>query len=140
MKTVIKIQNNYSWLQSENLKVMNDLTKLFKVRELNYMHSRLFKQKVWDGFTDFFKEKTGRFLTGLLPEVMAALKYWNIQYEIIDKRTEVNIINSKIDKDFLKAWNPDFELYDYQVDLINQFIEYKRGIVSAATGAGKSEI
>jgi superfamily II DNA or RNA helicase len=140
MKTVIKIQNNYSWLQSENLKVMNDLTKLFKVRELNYMHSRLFKQKVWDGFTDFFKEKTGRFLTGLLPEVTAALKYWNIQYETIDKRTEVNIINSKIDKDFLKQWNPNFELYDYQVDLINQFMEYKRGIVSAATGAGKSEI
>ena len=72
MKTVIKITNNYSWLQCTDQKIMTDLCKAFKVRELNYMHSRLYKQKKWDGFTDFFKEKTGRFLTGLLPEIIGS--------------------------------------------------------------------
>lgn len=140
MKTVIKITNNYSWLQCTDQKIMTDLCKAFKVRELNYMHSRLYKQKKWDGFTDFFKEKTGRFLTGLLPEVIGSLKYWKIDYETIDERTNLNIIHENINKDFLKQWIGDFELYDYQVDLINKSIEHKRGIVSAATGAGKSEI
>lgn len=88
----------------------------------------------------FFKEKTGRFLTGLLPEVLACLTHWNIDYKLIDERTNINIIHENINKDFLKTWIPNFELYDYQVDLINQSIKHKRGIVSPATGAGKSEI
>ena len=55
---------------------MKKLSTAFKVRELNYMHSRLYKQKKWDGYTEFFKEKTGRFLTGLLPEVLTFLNYY----------------------------------------------------------------
>lgn len=140
MQTLLKITNNYSWLQSEDQIVMSNLHKMFKVRELNYMHSRLYKQKKWDGFTDFFKEKTGRFLTGLLPEVLACLNHWKIDYKLIDERTNINIIHENINKDFLKTWNTSFELYDYQVDLINQSIKHRRGIVSPATGAGKSEI
>ncbi|RDJ35382.1 MAG: hypothetical protein DWQ19_11240 [Crenarchaeota archaeon] len=139
----IKTQNCYSWLYTDNDKLKTDLWKALRVPELNYQHSRLYKQRLWDGYTDYFKKGTGRFLTGLLPEVFSALKYWNIDYEIIDERNKVDFLYKEIKPDFLKQWaNKDnnFDLYDYQVDIVNQVIKHHRGIVSAATGAGKTEI
>jgi superfamily II DNA or RNA helicase len=32
------------------------------------------------------------------------------------------------------------ELYDYQVDLINQVIKHRRGVIYAPTSAGKSKV
>ncbi len=139
----IKVQNCYSWLLSNNEKVKTDLWKALRVRERNYQHSRLYKQRLWDGYTDFFKKESGRFLTGLLPEVTTALKYWNIEYEIIDERNQVKFIYDSIGPDFLRQWAPkhlSFDLYDFQVDLINQTLKHHRGIVSSATGSGKTEI
>lgn len=141
MVTTIKIQNCYSWLSTDNDKVKNELWQALKFRELNYRHSRLYKQKLWDGFTEFFKKETGRFLTGLLPEVTGALKFWNIDFQIIDERNQVKFITDSIKPDFLQQWSTKkFDLYDYQVDLINQAIKHHRGIVTASTGAGKTEI
>jgi superfamily II DNA or RNA helicase len=143
MPSVIKIQNCYSWLLSDNEKVKTDLWKALRVPELNYQHSRLYKQRLWDGYTDFFKKESGRFLTGLLPEVQGALKYWNIDYTIIDERNQLKFQYNEIKPDFLQQWAPKgttFNLYDYQVDIVNQVLKHHRGIVSAATGAGKTEI
>jgi len=144
MKGILKLKNTYSWFQIQDPNIMKKLSTAFKVRELNYMHSRLYKQKKWDGYTEFFKEKTGRFLTGLLPEVLTFLNYFKIEYETIDERNSVNNCIENIDQKFLHQWIDDksklFDLYDYQADLINQAIKHKRGIISPATGAGKSEI
>lgn len=144
MKGILKLTNTYSWFQIDAPDIMSKLCQVFKVRELNYMHSRLYKQKIWDGYTDYFKQGTGRFLTGLLPEVLACLKHFNIEYDTIDQRTNVIIEHENINEKFLNQFSnkdaPKFDLYDYQVDLINQAIKHKRGIVSPATGAGKSEI
>jgi len=142
MKTVIKVQNCYSWMVSD-VDTMTKLWTALRFRELNYQHSRLYKQKLWDGFSEFFKKESGRFLTGLLPEVTGALKFWGVPYELVDERNQQEFAVDKIDAKFLQQWNPAgkpmFDLYDYQVDLINQTIKHKRGIVSAATGAGKTE-
>jgi superfamily II DNA or RNA helicase len=108
-----------------------------RFRERNYFHSRLYKQKLWDGYTEFFSRKTGKFLTGLLPEVLAALGHLNEQYNIEDKRSEIEFKHKEITEDFLGG---DYKLYDYQVDLTNSLIKHKRGVICAPTAAGKTLI
>jgi len=137
MATNIKIENCYSWLLSENIDVLKVLHESMRFRERNYFHSRLYKQKLWDGYTEFFSRKTGKFLTGLLPEVLAALDHLEEKYEILDKRSNVDLRFSEIDENFLGG---DFKLYDYQVDLTNGLLKHKRGVICAPTAAGKTLI
>ena len=137
MGTILKIDNCYSCLLSDNLNVLNVLHENMRFRERNYFHSRLYKQKLWDGYTEFFSKKTGKFLTGLLPEVSAALDHLGEKYETIDNRKEFDFLFEKIDEDFLSK---DFKLYDYQVDLTNALLKHKRGVICAPTAAGKTNI
>lgn len=136
-KTVLRIQNCYSWLYSEDTQTLSVLHENMRFRERNYFHSRLYKQKLWDGYTEFFSKKTGRFLTGLLPEVKAALKHLGVEYETLDERDELSFRVEEIGPDFLGS---DMELYDYQVDLTNSLIKHRRGVVLAPTGSGKTNI
>lgn len=135
-ETVLRIQNCYSWLYCEKPDVLTVLHENMRFRERGYFHSRLYKQKLWDGYTEFFSKKTGRFLTGLLPEVKAALAHLGEQYRILDERGDFEFAIQEIDKNFLDG----MELYDYQVDLTNGLIKHKRGVICAPTGAGKTAI
>jgi superfamily II DNA or RNA helicase len=135
-ETVLRIQNCYSWLYCEKPEVLSVLHENMRFRERGYFHSRLYKQKLWDGYTEFFSKKTGRFLTGLLPEVKAALAHIGEQYRTMDERGEFEFAYNEIDKDFLEG----MELYDYQVDLTNGLIKHRRGVICAPTGAGKTAI
>jgi len=137
MGTVLKIENCYSQLLSDNMEMLSVLHSNMRFRERNYFHSRLYKQKLWDGYTDFFSKKTGKFLTGLLPEVLAALDHLGEKYEKIDNRNDINFTINKIDKNFISN---EFDLYDYQVDLTNSLLKHKRGVICAPTAAGKSFI
>jgi superfamily II DNA or RNA helicase len=136
MSTVLKIENCYSQLLSDNMEMLVVLYNNMRFRERNYFHSRLYKQKLWDGYTDFFSKKTGKFLTGLLPEVQAALDHLGEKYEIIDNRKEFDFEFNQIDENFLDG----FKLYDYQVDLTNALLKHKRGVICAPTAAGKTNI
>ena len=128
MATILKIENCYSQLLSDNMEILKVLHENMRFRERNYFHSRLYKQKLWDGYTEFFSKKTGKFLTGLLPEVIAALDHLQENYEKIDNRIETNFIVDEIDENFLSK---DFNLYDYQVDLTNALLKHKRGVICA---------
>ena len=136
-ETVLRIQNCYSWLYCEKPEVLSVLHENMRFRERNYFHSRLYKQKLWDGYTEFFSKKTGRFLTGLLPEVKAALSHIGEEYKVLDEREEIKFAYEEIDENFI---GNNVKLYDYQVDLTNALIKYKRGIICAPTAAGKSLI
>lgn len=137
MPTTLKIENCYSCLLSDNIEILKFLHESMKFRERNYFHSRLYKQKLWDGYTEFFSRKTGKFLTGLLPEVTAALNHLNEKYEVIDNRKEILFKTDQIDENFL---GDNISLYDYQVDLTNSLLKNKRGIISAPTASGKTSI
>lgn len=148
----LKINNDYSYLVSNNKKLMMELWKRLRWKKRGYFHTRLYKQKKWDGYVDFFSEKTGRFLTGLLPEIKAALNAWKIEYQIEDFRNNIKFQYESVNDQFLNQWVPKsgfwpngdkakpITLQDYQVDFINQAIKYKRGIVKAPTSSGKSYI
>ncbi len=142
MDTILKIENDYCQLITANHKLKETLWDCLRFRERNYFHSRLYKQRIWDGYTEFFKKQTGRFLTGLLPEVSAALKHFNIEYQIQDHRTDFKFNVDSIDEHFLNQWLPTgfdpIKLHDYQVELVNQAIKHKRGVIFAPTSAGKT--
>lgn len=139
----LKIQNDYSWVITRNESLKHELWLGLRKREKGYFHSTLYKQGIWDGFIDFFHRDGGRFLTGLLPEVLRTLKKHKIKPEIIDTRDFFTWKYSKVGPKFLRQWQPEdekFDLYDYQVDAINSVIRNYRGLVKYPTGAGKTAI
>jgi superfamily II DNA or RNA helicase len=149
MSCVIKLQNCYSWLVTDNENTIITLWKSLRFRDRNYFHNRAYKAKKWDGYVEFLKKETGRFLTGLLPEVEAALKHMGVEYQMIDERTEVNFLYKSIDVKFLDQWlhltSADTQqrwegMRDYQADFVNQIIKHKRGVIYAPTSAGKTLI
>jgi superfamily II DNA or RNA helicase len=121
-----------------------------RFRDRNYFHNRAYKMKKWDGYINFFVLETGKFLTGLLPEVIAVLKHFKVDYVIDDKRNKTPFLYENIDENFLNQWLPEktlsgetmkpVTLHDYQVDFINQAGKYRRGVIYAPTSAGKTLI
>jgi superfamily II DNA or RNA helicase len=144
MLNVLKVENVYSWLQTNNEHLRRQLYLALRVRGNNYFHSTAYKRKIWDGWVEYFNQKTGKFLTGLLPDVVAALRTWKHDFTFDDQRTRPAWIRQTIEADFLRQYappgEPQFDLYDYQVDYVNQCIKYGRGLVTAPTGAGKTNI
>lgn len=145
MTTTIKVENTFSWLYTDREDVRSLLWRSLRHKERGYFHSRLYKQKLWDGYTEFFKKTSGRFLTGLLPEVEAALDHLKVRYAIDDCQGDVNFRYSEVDEMFLDQWRPKhmtepFVMHDYQVEFTNQIIKYKRGVIQAPTAAGKSAV
>jgi superfamily II DNA or RNA helicase len=143
-KAVILAENCNSYLRTNDNRVTLGLWKALRWRERGYFHSRLYKQKLWDGYIDFFKRENGRFLTGLLPEVELALQHWGVTYEIEDKRNLVEFAVPEVTKELVAEWMPAEDKrktpYDYQIDLANQIIEHRRGVIQAPTSAGKTLI
>lgn len=143
-KTTLIIENHQSALLDCPEEVYFKIHKALRFRDRGYFHSVLYKRKLWDGYVEFLKKDNGKFLTGLLPEIEMALKFLKVDYDLVDKRTKVNFKYKNIDKDFLNQWLKEgeapIELYDYQVKLINQIFQHKRGIVQAPTSAGKTNI
>lgn len=141
MSSILRIRNDFSWFLSDDSKAKETLWRALRFPAKNYWHSRLYRQKLWDGYNEFYKKETGRFLTGLLPEVRAALKHLKTDYRVIDEREKLEFATAQIDCEFLQRWNPfpdPFILHDYQVDLVHQAIKHHRGTVFAPTSAGKT--
>lgn len=141
---VIRIENVYSWLLSDDVALKKHLHLALRAREKGYIHSKAYKQKIWDGYREFFKPNTGKFMTGLLPEVTARMKLLGKSYKVIDLRTSIKWVHTDITPQFLHQWLPEgeepFDLYDYQVDYIKQGLKYQRGLITPPTASGKTLI
>lgn len=150
MSNILRINNDYSFFLSDNLTVKHQLWDRLRFRDKNYFHNRAYKQRKWDGYINFFTMETGKFLTGLLPEVSAVLRHFNVEYTVEDLRTKTVFAYPDVAEGFLNQWLPEkslsgdpmrpVTLYDYQVELINQAIKHRRGIIFAPTSAGKTNI
>lgn len=141
---VIRVTNTYSWLQTNNKELRHKLHRSLRVHGKNYWHSTLYKRKIWDGYVEFFKLNSGMFLTGLLPEVVAALKLWGEEYTYQNERPPAQWLHKDIDDQFLNQWLPEGDtpttLRDYQLDYVRQAIKFGRGLIVAPTSAGKTNI
>ncbi len=104
MSVKIIVKHDISQVVTADTTIKDMLCTCLKFRERNYFHNRLYKQKIWDGFTSFFNKDSGKFLTGLLPEILMALKLKNIDYEIDDLRDKFDFTIKEIDENFLNQW------------------------------------
>jgi superfamily II DNA or RNA helicase len=143
-KATIVVENHASFLTNLPEEIHQKIWKALRFRDRGYFHSRLYKQKLWDGFIDFFGKTNGKFLTGLLYEIELGLKSLNVPYQIVDKTNPYDFKFKEIDKTFLHRWTPkgeeQIDLFDYQVEITNQVLKYRRATVQAPTSAGKTNI
>lgn len=136
------LNNDISILKTNNFQLVDYLYKHLRFRDRNYYHNPAYKQRLWDGYTNFFNKSTGRFLTGLIPEVVGACKAFNEKIEVTDQRTKFDFSIKEINSTFLHSCTPHgsdpITLEDYQVDLVNATLKNKRGVIFAPTSSGKS--
>ena len=147
------LENHYSRLitQDDHLNLL--LWSKLRFRDRDYFHSRLYKQKKWDGFHNFYSKETGKFLTGILPEILLVMTKLKVKYEIIDNRKMIQWRVSQINDQFLNYWlseynasvtaeeqQKDYTLRDFQPDVVNGVLKHFRGLVVAPTGTGKTAV
>lgn len=142
MTSVLQVDNVYGRLVTSEREILALLHEKLRFRPKNFWHNAAYIKKRWDGWKDFFDDKSGRFLTGILPEVQRILKLKQIEYTLLDQRTPVTWARTSVDDQFLNQWLPKgrdpITLHDFQPDLTNRCLEFNRGIVQAPTGAGKT--
>jgi superfamily II DNA or RNA helicase len=150
MPSKLTVFNDYSFLQTDNKRLNSFLYNALRHRQKGYFHSPAYKSRRWDGFINFYTLESGKFLTGLLPEVLVALEKTGEDYEFVDNRTDITFDHTKIDQHFLDQFTPTHwadgtpaekvVLEDYQVELAEVAAKYRRGVVFAPTSAGKTLI
>lgn len=141
-KTVLQIENVNSRLVTADKGLLQFLHNRLRFRPKDYWHNAAYLAKRWDGWEDFFDDRTGKFATGILPEVQAALRVLKKQYAITDLRKPVHWAHQQVDDQFLNNWLPNDQdpitLHDFQPDFVNKAMQYNRGIVQGPTGCGKT--
>ena len=87
--TTLVINNDISVLNSDNSELIKLIFENLRFKDRNYFHNPRYRQRLWDGYTNFFNNKNGKFLTGLLPEIVVACKHYDVKPKVIDNRTKV---------------------------------------------------
>lgn len=128
--TKIIVTNINSKLITDNTKLLETLHKKYARKQEGAFFSQAYKKRYWDGLVHFFA-KDGKFGTGLLPYIEADLNMVDIEYTIEDARTEIEFEPYEIDK---------FDFRDYQIEILDELMEKKNGIVKLPTGSGKTNI
>jgi superfamily II DNA or RNA helicase len=128
----IEVDRLESRLITDDTKLLKALIDLYTFNVPNAFYSSAYK-KGWNGKKSFISNN-GKFKTGLLHSILSNLAKINV-YPDLNYCYEVNDIQipSKIELQ-------NFNLRDYQVDLLRKALTNKRGIVFAPTSAGKTAI
>lgn len=137
MSVIIESANDYSYLHTDDEALRLKLWKILRFKEKDCFRKAAYRMRVWDGYRDFFDRVTGKFLSGLVPDIKKALSHWGIPYEVQQKPGNVEFLVDKVDDKWLGG---GVVLRDYQVDYINQALKLKRGLVCSQTGSGKTNI
>lgn len=134
----IEVNNNKCHLTG-NRKVLNALYEFMRVKHPNSWHLRAYMPRGWDGKIDFLTD-AGNMNTGLLPMAVDFIKSKDEEISFIDHRNKVEYIG-------IPEYIGDFETRDYQLEAVKAITENKiddldfnRGIIAAATNAGKTLI
>jgi len=135
----VEIYNNFSSikdLSTFDRKLPIHISKAL-YEKLSYMNpqaewSPKYKQGLWDGRISIYNKRTQCFPTGLCSRVRDLFKELSLEFEFVDKRNKPEK-NYPIECDFGGK-----ELRFYQNDAANLALKCQRGILSLATGAGKT--
>jgi len=115
-------------VEEENL-----LDRFLAVQDPARFHSRLFRQKIWDGYHRFYNRRRRGFPSGLINYVVGKCEKNNVPFEIVDGRVKPEPLGKDFDLD-------DFTPRDYQIKAAQIAVEQGRAIIHAATNSGKTEI
>lgn len=131
----VAIQRNYVNCKLDgNLpkEVFEELRRKMRYRKPGYRFSYVFKKGWGDGYCYLITPKRRVFPSGLLYVMVSTLKKHDIEYEIVDLRTEPT----------LSTPLPihDKELRDYQQEAEDLCLKHKCGVVKIPTGGGKTLI
>jgi superfamily II DNA or RNA helicase len=101
----------------------------------------------WDGKVSYF-QLGGSTYTNLLPEIIPIIEKYDYDIDLDDQRTYSNKFDFDLVKEnrwAYKTWpkghpaaGEPIMLRDYQVEVINRFLENPQSIQEVATGAGKT--
>lgn len=109
-------------------------------------HTPAFKMGRWDGKTSFFSIG-GKTYINLLEDILPILMEQGYDISVVDNRNKYDIKLDPIDVDHFadRVWPPGHPaagqpivLRDYQIEIINRFIENHCGMQEVGTGAGKT--
>lgn len=137
---MIRIELNNNKLQLKgNIITLNKVYEDMKVKHPNAYWLRQYMEKGWDGKIKYLTD-AGYAKSGLLPMVTSIIEKYNEEYDIVDRRSalEINEIPLIIG---------EFKARDYQIEATESIvyneisgIPFQRGIIGAATNAGKTLI
>lgn len=145
-KIIIKDEVNCK-IEGLDLDTRRRLVTKFKYEKPGARHMPAVRLGRWDGKEAFF-QLGGSCYVNMLPEIIEYLCDRNWQFELVDERPmrtafEFNQVDESTFAD--KVWPPGHErageaviLRDYQMDIVNRFLENPQCIQEVATGAGKT--
>lgn len=103
----------------------------------SYKFSPKFKLGRWDGKINFVSDK-GKTYVNLLKDLIPLIRSLGYSLELKDDRNPIFYEIPQIDKDYFAEF--DVVLGDHQVAAVNAVTTVGKGIIEAATSAGKSYI
>ncbi len=129
--------NNNKVRVSGNLKVCNQVYEEMKVKHPSAYYIRPHMPPGWDGKIKYLSD-SGYARAGLFPLVTSLIEKYNEEYTIIDRRNKLEF------KDIPYRVG-EFTARDYQVEAVESIVynevggvPFQRGIIGAATNAGKT--
>ena len=144
-KVILKDEVNVK-IENLDLDTRKALVKKFKYEDPTARFRPSYKLGRWDGAVSFFG-LGGTTYMSMLAQVFEEIENRNIYIEVEDQRTSPKLEFDLIDEEFWGdlCW-PDghqmagqpIRLRDYQVEIINKFLENPQCIQEVATGAGKT--
>jgi len=145
---VIKDEVNIK-IEGLDLDARKTLVNAFKYEVPYARHLPAVRLGRWDGKVSYF-QLGGSTYTNLLPEIIPILEKYNYDIELDDQRDYSTVFDFEEvteDKYHHILWpkghpmeGQPMELRDYQVEVINNFLQNPQCIQEVATGAGKTVI
>ena len=130
----------YEYSDNTALVARDKIYNALGVRADGYFFSRQYRQGQWDGYVRFFNKRKNVFPTGLLGTVKRCLNKNFVEYKIEDLRNIIHRDPNDLDDEVYDGMLKGIRLRDYQIQAIKEAVCRGRGIIFAATNAGKTEI
>jgi len=125
--------------------LMKELREYLRIRPAGYSYSKAYKKKRWDGWVSLIT-KDGYFATGFLPLVLGYVRELGAEVTITDARRNLPKLQSNFANVVGEIDGVVWTLRDYQIPLVKSVgnyiddIYFPRGIIDAATNAGKNAV
>lgn len=118
--------------------VKKEISEVYRFRPKGYQFNWKYKNKSWDGYIRMFTPSEPLLYKGLLSNLKEFCNDFGYKLDIGENVTPEGKITKKELVEFAKEIKFPFELYDYQLEYLENMITNDRSISEAPTSSGKS--